>query len=156
MSLPFENTDVPVSRSQDAIKDLLYNVGFEAIADFSDRAGRRVIRAEFGPNGQRAVFQFESNIEKILKGFKARGRSKSEQERREKANRMAWRALYFSVKSIHDQIKLGSIEIAEAFAGQMLLTDKQGNQMKVGDMLITGLSEGKLAPGKTFLLEEAK
>ncbi len=155
MSLPFESTEVPASRSQEAVKNLLYNIGFDAIGEFSDKTGRKIIRAQVG----QAVFVFEANIEKILRDMRTRRSQTSDEKLQQKARRMAWRSIHAQVKVLHDCVKLGSLDIAEAFAGNLVLTDNAGKETKMADFIKNGMAAGTLTSAnmsQQFLLEEAK
>lgn len=155
MTLPFESTEVPASRSQEAVKNLLYNIGFDAIGEFSDKTGRKIIRAQVG----KAVFVFEASIEKILTDMRTRRSQTSDEKLQQKARRMAWRSIHAQVKVLHDCVKLGSLDIAEAFAGNLVLTDKAGKETKMADFIKNGMAAGTLTSANMsnqFLLEEAK
>lgn len=155
MGLPFEGTKVPAERSQDAVKKLLYNIGFDAISEFEDRTGRKIIKAQIG----KAVFVFEANIEKIMVDLVTRRVNPDEEALRRKARRMGWCSLRYQVKALHDCIKLGSIDIAEGFAGNLILTDNAGKETKMADFIKNGLEHGTLTSSSMsnqFLLEEAK
>ena len=155
MSLPFESTDVPASRSQEAVKNLLYNIGFDAIAEFSDKAGRKIIKAQVG----QAVFVFEASIEKILGDLRTRKSQTNEEKLQQKARRMAWRSIHAQVKVLHDCVKLGSLDIAEAFAGNLVLTDNAGKETKMSDFIKNGMAAGTLTSAnmsQQVLLEERK
>lgn len=151
--LPFQDTSVSVTKSQGAIKELLYACGFTSVADMSNNSGKHVIVAE----AQAIQFKFEVNLNDILDSLQ-RTRT-SEQIKREIANKQAWRCLYFQVKSIHDSIKLGIIDIAEGFAGNLMLPDKAGNRVKMADYIKSGMESGRLTSQTItdkFLLESGK
>ncbi len=158
MRIPFEDTKVPALRSQDEVKRLLYAIGFTAIAEFSDNTGRKIIRAELGSDGGSAQFQFEANIEIIVPKVRDRF-NRQEDWIREQSIRMAWRSIHYQVKALHDSIKLGAIDVAEAFAGNLLLTDKAGQTTKMSDFIKNGMAAGTLTSAnmsQQFLLEERK
>lgn len=138
--LPFEGTTVAVSRSQALIKERLYAVGFKRIAEITDDQGESVLMAEYVSEGQAAQFKFEVSLETISGRIRARDR----------AARMAWRSVYYQVKSVCDSVELGIISISEAFGSQLLITDKAGNKVKVADFVAVGLDSKTLVSPDLF------
>ncbi len=156
MTLPFETTSVSVSKSQSAVKKLLIDCGFDRTMEFNDNTGKTIIIAETVNNRNVATFQFQVNIEKILELLSRKRRRTSEQELKEKAYRIAWRALHYQVKSIFDSIQLGIIDIAEGFGANLLLPTKTGTPQRMSDYIKEKLLTGKLTTKSVsdqFLIE---
>ena len=131
--LPYSNTKVSVSSSQGKIKNMLYSVGFNQIAEFTDKFGKSIIIAEYGEPGKTASFKFEAHVDILNEQISDP----------KKASRVAWRMVFYQVKSVCDAVKCGVIEIPEAFGGNMLLTDTSGNPIKVSEFVSLALETGQ-------------
>lgn len=157
-NLPFEDTEVSIRKSQFETKELLYSIGFSRIAELTDSSGNSIIIAEVGDGNKRASFRFEANVEKVYeKIYEKRQYSWEKNKIRAQSERIAWRIIYHHVKVVHDLIRHGVLEIVDAFAANLLLTDKNGNQVKAGDFLKQGIVAGSLSSTSMtdrFLLEE--
>lgn len=133
--LPCSDTKIPVVRTQQEIKDMLYSVGFDRIAEMTERSGKSVLVAEYGDVGKTAQFKFEVNTDIIVKhDFHI-----------DKASRIAWRMVYWQVKSVCDAVKYGVLTLSEAFGGNMLLTDQSGNNVKMSDFITNKIASGNFS-----------
>ncbi len=144
--LPYSTTKVPVSRTQGEIRDMLYSVGFNQIAQVTDKSGKGIIIAEYGEPGKTASFKFEAHIDILNKQV----------SNKEKSSRIAWRMVYYQVKSVCDAVKCGVLTLSEAFGGNMLLTDNSGNPVKLSEFVMIGIETGNLTTKSItsqFLLE---
>lgn len=144
--LPYETTKVPVSRTQGEIRDMLYSVGFNQIAQVTDKFGKGIIIAEYGEPGKTASFKFEAHIDILNKQV----------SNKEKSSRIAWRMVFYQVKSVCDAVKCGVVTLSEAFGGNMLLSDESGNLIKVSEFVSLGIETGTLSTKSItsqFLLE---
>ena len=147
--LPYSDTKVSISSSQGKMKEMLYSVGFNQIAEFTDKLGKSIIIAEYGEPGKTASFKFEVHIDILNKQV----------SNPEKASRIAWRMVYYQVKSVCDAVKCGVLTLPEAFGGNMLLSDGSGNQVKVSEFVTIGIETGQLSTksiASQFLLENKK
>jgi len=149
--LPFEQTTISVAKSQMEIKEKLYSIGFSRIAELTEADGRKVIIADYGDSNKQVSFQFEGNPQKIME--------LQPKLDREQAERVAWRVIWHHVKLVHDLIKHGLLDVVDAFAGNLLLTDKAGRPQTMSDFIKIGIEQGKLISesiADKFLLEKAK
>lgn len=61
------------------------------------------------------------------------------------------------IKSLVDSIKLGVVDVSEAFAGNLLIYDKAGRGVKLADQIKSSVASGKLdLPGFGVAMLEDK
>lgn len=146
--LPFESTSISVAKSQMEIKERLYSIGFSRIAELTEADGRKFIVADYGNSEKMVSFQFEGNPLKIM--------DRQPKIDREQAERIAWRVIWHHVKLVHDLIEHGLLDVVDAFAANLLLTDKAGNAQTMSDFIKIGMEQGRLTSqsiADKFLLE---
>ena len=139
--MPFQSTSIDPNKSIGQIKEFLYGVGFQKIAEISDGNGKNIIIAEIGDGEQRATFQFEVHLGIILENLPGYDSEKKTKQ----AGRIAWRIAHAQVKALHDSIKWGIQSIPEAFGGNFLLPDESGNAVKVANLIVEASKNNKLS-----------
>jgi hypothetical protein len=126
MALPYQTTKIAVTRSVEQIKKLLYGVGFNSFGEELKPDGNiEIVAAIQKDNNPKIEFYFTVNYKQIPDLTNAYIDDA-------RAKRIAWRCLYFQVKSLADSIKLGVISMPEAFAGNISICDKSGTRVKIG------------------------
>lgn len=139
-TLPFQTTTVPVNRSISQIMALLNETGFNETAQYH-KNGETIVWAKF----QTATFQFSIHPQRIVDALIQNAsrsrqrhiRNKSEEgqdylaECQKRAQAIGWRALFEQVKATCDAIRLGALEPAEAFGGQLVYKAANGEYKKL-------------------------
>lgn len=157
MALPFANTKVPVEQSAAEVVHHLARVGFQETAQVRQKDDI-VVYARQGD----AEFRFQANLRAVEDTLKNdMGPRKRESldwadedgdrarwQLKQQAERAAWRLLAEHVKGLTDSIRLGVIEVSEAFAGQLVIA-KHGSKVETLAQAITQASaDGTLkSPG---------
>jgi len=125
-----ESTDVPVSKSMAEITTLLIQSGAVAISQELDHG--HVIGLSFViPYGAgRIPFRLPVRVDPVFQKLNGRrdawgaySRAKKAKDDRDQAERIAWRQLYWWLKSQFALIELGMVESAEVFLPYMLAND---------------------------------
>lgn len=158
MSLPFQNTAVSEIKSVSEIVGYLKDVGFQKIAQVSDNGRQLVVASHNG-----AEFRFEVNLEGVKKVFWddlgpivrrkcawPDEKKKMEEKLEKKALRAGWRLIAYQVKSLHDSIKMGVVEISQAFGGYLTFTGKDGKRQYLSDFIIQNIANGSLQSGQAL------
>ena len=154
-SIPFQSTRIEEQQSVGEIIGLLNQIGFTDIIQ-RNRDGDYMIMAKSG----QTVFQWDIKVDPIMeairKSLSDRAKRKIHQypddpevqrilkDTRQQASRIGWRLMREHIKSLVDSIKLGVVDISEAFAGNLLITNKAGQNVKLSDQIKASVASGKL------------
>ena len=141
--LPFQTTKVPVKKTIDDIHEALTNAEFDEIAIILSTGKNAVMASKDGIS-----FRFEvDNVESIQTKMYCDDA---------KAQRIAWRILYWQIKASCDLIRWGLMKPIEVFTGQVLLP-VNGVPTKLSSSLVKNIIDGKLEPSninKILMIEE--
>ena len=113
---PFKETEISSDRSMSDLQTSLRMLGFDVVAGTIQ--DRRFVAAKHG----KIEFRFEADVDRIIAKTKIRNR--------EQAERIAWRYLAWQTKSLCDGVKLGLIEITQAFGGYLVFRDPKSQQVR--------------------------
>lgn len=155
-TLPFENTKVPSQKSMMDIMLMLEMTGFTKTMQLND-AGRRSIHAIY----HSAEFMFEVDISAVTQTLITNAPKYKQREIRQKtatgnafaedirdrSSRIGWRLMAEYVKGVCDGIKLGVISPAQAFAGNLIITDASGQRIRLAEHLTTAIETDTLKSG---------
>lgn len=135
--LPFETTTVSANKSMAEMQAALQDLKFDVVGGVIN--GHGIIMAKH----DKAEFRFEANIVAI----KRRMRYPND----EQAERIAWRYLSWQVKSLCDGVKLGMIEVAQAFGGYLVFRNPEnGAPQSLASYIIEKVSNGELDSTKSI------
>ena len=119
--MPYDDTAVPVSKTQEAIKKLL--------------ASFQVTRTRFTSMPSGALLEFVRQVEsdqlipfRITISPKVRNRNATLRDW-EQAERQVWRVAFFWLKSKLEAIEFGLVEFEEEFLPYMLLSGESGQDV---------------------------
>ena len=142
--LPFHDTKVPVKRTMDEVHGTLNNAKFDEIAIIYSTGKNAVMASKDGIS-----FRFDvENVKSIQTKMYCDDA---------KAQRIAWRILYWQIKASCDLIRWGLMKPIEVFTGQVLLP-VNGVPTKLSSSLVENIINGKLEPSnmKKILMIESK
>lgn len=154
--LPFQDTTISASRSLSQIVDMLVEIGFSEVAQYTINGVKSVKAAHNG-----AVFEFVANIDGIkqrLQDQRSR-RSYSPGDLQARAEKIAWRILYSGVKCTVDAVKYGVESLAQGMGGHLLLTRSDNKSVYFADYIVKQIEAGKITAGqltKPLLIERTK
>lgn len=153
--LPFQDSTVSASRSLGQIVEMLVEMGFSEVAQFTIQGVKSVRAAHNG-----AVFEFTVSIDSIkqtLQDKRTRGYY-SVGDLQARAEKIAWRILYHRVKSTVDAVKYQVETLAQSMGGRLLLTKADNKSVYFADYVVQKIEEGKISASQltTPLLIEAK
>lgn len=114
--LPFATTTVPAHKSMSELQVMLQELKFDVVAGVIE--SKRMVAARHG----KAEFRFEADPIKVLV---IQGIRRPNPMQIEQADRIAWRYLAWSVKNLCDGIKLGLVEVSQAFGGYLVFRDPE-------------------------------
>lgn len=126
--MAYENTDVPVSRSQEHIRDLLVKHDAQQF-NFSEGVmldGRRFAAVEFVHEGHLVRFRAtlrlpdEKWVADKVRRARTRTREQIEQEARAQEERRVWRVLFHSIKARLVAVDEGLETFAQAFLAHLV------------------------------------
>ncbi len=148
--LPFSDTKVEVESSVAEITKHLISAGFDQIGHTYDKGTHSVFAAQDG-----ATFYFEVNLDSVQaavvdslsdrrRGYIEDGDEDEVAKFKHQCAMCGWRLLAGHVKAVADAIKLGVVTPAQAFAGHLLLTKKDGKAYTLADHVSTLAHNGKL------------
>ena len=143
--LPFQDTTISASRSLRQIVDMLVEIGFSEVAQFTIQGVKSVRAAHNG-----AVFEFVANIDGIkqkLQDQRSR-RSYSAGHLQARAEKIAWRILYSRVKCTVDAVKYEVETLAQSMGGRLLLTKADGKSVYFADYVVEKIEAGKITAGQ--------
>ncbi len=153
---PYSGTEVSVEKSQGDIKKLLQKYGCSAVQTAEDmHKGLVVIRfCRLIEGSDKAVWiRFTVQIPKVEEPTRVRYGSSKEKimrERLDQAERQAWRALYYALKSRMESVVFGIETFEEAFLAHAEIVTRDGQKMTFGEWAIPGMKSGQLQlPART-------
>lgn len=142
--LPFEQTTISPNRSILKIIEMLEQVGFREVAQFSVEGVKSVVARHNG-----AVFKFSVNLDVIkAKLSERRRRGRKAPDLQALAERIGWRILHERVKGTVDSVKYEVETIAEALGGRLLTQTKQGKEIYLADYIVEKIEAGQIAAGQ--------
>lgn len=157
--LPLSDTTVSVNKSMMQIQFRLEQCGFDQTAQINNK-GRYMVTAAFGGIECNFEVDTESIVEAMAKASSDRKkqdmRFKNErgvdalQKIREQAGRVGWRLMALHIKALCDSVELGVIDMAQAFAGNLVLEHKDGRRLTLGDRLKETVAKGELQSASMF------
>jgi hypothetical protein len=151
--LPFQDTTISASRSLAQIVDMLVDIGFSEVAQFTINGVKSVKAAHNG-----AVFEFVANIDGIkqrLQDQRSRG-SYSTGDLQARAEKIAWRILHSRVKCTVDAVKYEVETLAQSMGGRLVLTKANNESIYFADYVVEKIEAGKITAGqltKPLLIE---
>ena len=134
--LPFQDTSVFVSKSMTGVKDMLEKVGFSRTALINDEGNHAVAASYNGLNFQfeiygdgvvQALIKHASDGKRWEISHKTATGDRYVEAFRDKADRIGWRALAAQIKVVCDSIKLGVMDVPDAFAGNLMIQTSEGS-----------------------------
>lgn len=139
--LPFQDTTISASRSLGQIVEMLVEMGFSEVAQFTIQGVKSVRAAHNG-----AVFEFVANIDGIKKTLQAQRvrRPYSAGDLQARAEKIAWRILYNRVKCTVDAVKYGVETLAQSMGGRLLLTKSNNESVYFADYVVEQIEAGKI------------
>lgn len=155
------DSNVPVERSVEAIKDMVRKygaLGFGTSEDYHNG----VITVSFvlnTPDGQHVPVQIPVRTQRVYDAMYGASRAnanqhasaaQAEQNRRAQAERTAWRQLHLLVEANLTAVQLGIFSIGEAFLAHTMVVNDDGRSERMSDFLER--TAGALAPGVRALL----
>lgn len=155
------DSNVPVDRSVEAIKDMVRKYGASGFGTSEDYHNG-VITVSFvlnTPHGQHVPVQIPVRVQRVYDAMygssQASGNQhataeESEQNRRAQAERTAWRQLHLLVEANLTAVQLGIFSIGEAFLAHTMVVNDDGRSERMSDFLER--TAGALAPGVRALL----
>lgn len=156
------DSDVPVERSIQSIKDMVRKYGASGFGTSEDyRNG--VVRVEFvlnTPDGGHVPVQIPVRIQRVFDALYSQERaaggdrykndSAMQDRRRQQAERTAWRQLHLLVEANLTAVQLGIVTLGEAFMPHTMVVNDDGRTERMADFLER--TAGALAPGVRALL----
>ena len=143
----YEGTHVPVSRSQEQIRDLLIRHGARGVQfteDFSaGRVSFRCVREEEreAPDGKRVTIPLVVRMAiPLAPDARAWIRLKGDPERRARRERQVMRALFYYLKSQFEAVSFGLRTFEDVFMADLELRDG----LTIGDHVRSMLSSNRL------------
>lgn len=160
------DTDVPVEKSQEDIKQLVRRngaAGFGVQEDY--RTGRVIVSFVMNlPDGGHLPLQIPMDVRKVYAILYEQPRAaggdpfKDDPAHRERrlaqAERTAWRQLHLIIDALLTATSLGIMTLADAFMGHVVVVNEDGRSERMGDYLQR--TQGVLAPGVRALLPSGK
>jgi len=151
--LPFQDTTISASRSLGQIVEMLVEIGFSEVAQFTIQGVKSVRAAHNG-----AVFEFVANIDGIKEKLQdqRRHRSYSPGDLQARAEKIAWRILHARVKCTVDAVMYEVETLAQSMGGRLLLTKASGDSVYFADYVVEQIEAGKITAGqltKPLLIE---
>lgn len=147
----YKDTSVPAVQSQQDTKRLLVKYGCSAVSTAEDLTqGTITLRfARLMQDTEKPVIVRLTarlpDLPKIRTTYRDHSSpERKERERREKAERQAWRALYYAVKSRMESIVFGIETFEEAFLSHVEVIGRQGEKFTVGEWALPRLAQGQL------------
>lgn len=145
MSIPYQDTEVRVEKSQEDIRKILRKYEADEIQFFESYSPKRLIKVRFfkSVKGQRYGICFKVPLpEPERKMRNGQFRSPSQMEKaRAKYERGAWRALHWALKSRMEAIAMGIESFEEAFLSHFEIP---GTDRQIGETIIPGLETNNL------------
>lgn len=166
MSNAYRNTEVPVSRSQEQIRQMLIKFGARGV-QFSEDFLEGRVNVRFGKI-------YEANIrtvsvtmiipeppkaKRIRRGTWRMGKyipSKSEEQRREQMARATYRSLHDWLKAQFVAIEFGLLSFEDVFLSHFEWMMHDGQVKTTGELLKPHLSTGNLLPASFENADEAE
>lgn len=156
------DTDVPVEKSQEDIKQLVRRngaAGFGVQEDY--RTGRVIVSFVMNlPDGGHLPLQIPMDVGKVYAKMYGHPNDPKKYDedvkeaRREQAERTAWRQLHLIIDALLTATSLGIMTLADAFMGHVVVVNEDGRSERMGDYLQR--TQGVLAPGVRALLPSGK
>lgn len=146
----YSGTEVSAEKSQQDIKRLLQRYGCSAVQTAEDMIqGLIVLRfARLIEGSDQVVWiRFTCEIPKVEPPERVRyGTSKEKilRERLDRAERQAWRALYYALKSRMESVAFNIESFEEAFLSHIEIVTKTGEKGTMGDWALPLLRAGRL------------
>lgn len=143
--LPFQDTTVSASRSLGQIVEMLIDIGFSEVAQFTINGVKSVRAAHNG-----AVFEFVASIDGIKQALQKQRsrRSYSAGDLQARAEKIAWRILYNRVKCTVDAVKYKVETLAQSMGGRLLLTKANNESVYFADYVVEQIEAGKITAGQ--------
>jgi len=146
----YKDTSVPAVQSQQDVKRLLVKYGCSAVSTAEDLTqGTITLRfARLMENTEQPVIVRLTarlpDLPSIRTTYRSPSPERVERERREKAERQAWRALYYAVKSRMESIVFGIESFEEAFLSHVEVIGKEGEKLTLGEWALPRMASGRL------------
>ena len=134
MTKAYQQTEVPVSRSKEAIEKLLRDHGVGAIRTTSLPAGA-IVEFLRSDHGRQIPYRIDVTP-------KPRWDVRDDIAEYNRAERQVWRVLYHHLKALFTAIDFGLMEFHDAFLANLVLADTRGNRGTVGEILGARLANG--------------
>jgi len=141
------DTRVPISRSQEDIRDLLARFGANKVSFEEDfEKGTQVLRFEYPIENKRVVpVHFKIQIKGIYEWLKENGRSSWNNEFLFKqAKKVAWRHIFDWVKSNINLVEFGLMPFENMFLSYFSHVLPDGTYKSLGEEIIPKLYSGEL------------
>jgi hypothetical protein len=140
------DTEVPVSRSIDQIRQLVerfgalgFGIEYDATSGGAVAITFKVKDPKFGvpvPVSLRAPF--EQVLKMILDGKRQAYRSDVKQRAKEVAQRVAWRNLHDFVRASLIGVQTGIMSLGEAFMASLIINLPNGDTRRFGELVVEG------------------
>ena len=142
--LPFQDTTISASRSLGQIVDMLVEMGFSEVAQFTIQGVKSVQAAHNG-----AIFEFVANIDGIKRRLqKQRSSTYPPADLQARAEKIAWRILHARVKCTVDAVKYEVETLAQSMGGRLLLTKADNKPVYFADYVVEQIEAGKITAGR--------
>lgn len=147
---PYQGTEVSASKSQEDIKRLLRRYGCGSVAT-AEELEKQEILLKFThlieDSDQVAVVRLRARVPPVKEPRRTRyntNPARARLERQERAERQAWRTLYYAVKSRMESILYGMETFEEAFLSHVEVVGPQGTKITFGEWALPLMRQGRL------------
>lgn len=152
------DTNVPVEKSREDIRSLLKRHGAAAFGASEDyRTGRVVLTFAIpGASGGFTPVQMPIDTQRVYEALYTNQTADPAviAQRREQAERVAWRQLYLIIDATLTAATLGIMKVSDVFMAHTVVVSDDGRSERMADYLER--TQGALAPGVRALIAAPK